>query len=115
MRSRATWYEKGERNNKYFLNLENRRNAKNCIRKLFNKEDQLIKNNKDILIELKSFYEDLYQNKDNNMSVDWNKNFQKFTENLNIPSKLLDDRQSYCEGYLTNQECLKALNNFKKK
>ena len=23
VRSRATWYEKGEKNNKYFLNLEN--------------------------------------------------------------------------------------------
>ena len=55
MRSRETWYEKRKWNNEYFLNLENRRNAKNCIRKLFNKEDQLIKNNKDILIELKSF------------------------------------------------------------
>ena len=40
------------------------------------------------------------------MSADWNENFQ------NIP-KLSDDRQSYCEGDLTYQECLKALNSFK--
>ena len=112
MRSRATWYEKGERNNKYFLNLENKRNAKNCIRKLFNKKNQLVKNSKDIMTELKSFYQDLYRNKDNNMSAYWNENFQKFTQNLNIP-KLSDDQQSYCEGDLTYQECLKALNSFK--
>ena len=112
MRSRATWYEKGERNNKYFLKLENKRNAKNCIRKLFNKENQLVKNSKDIMTELKSFYQDLYRNKDNNMCAYWNENFQKFTQNLNIP-KLSDDRQSYCEGDLTYQECLKTLNSFK--
>ena len=112
VRSRATWYEKGERNNKYFLNLENKRNAKNCIRKLFNKENHLVKNSKDIMTELKSFYQDLYRNKDNNMSAYWNENFQKFTQNLNIP-KLSDDQQSYCEGDLTYQECLKALNSFK--
>ena len=112
VRSRATWYEKGERKNKYFLNMENKRNAKNCIRKLFNKKNQLVKNSKDIMTELKSFYQDLYRNKDNNMNAYWNENFQKFTQNLNIP-KLSDDQQSYCEGDLTYQECLKALNSFK--
>ena len=61
VRSRATWYEKRERNNKYFLNLENKRNAKNCIRKLFNKKNQLVKNSKDIMTELKSFYQDLFR------------------------------------------------------
>ena len=34
IRSRATWYEKGEKNNKYFLNLENSKKKKSCIRKL---------------------------------------------------------------------------------
>ena len=33
IRSKAAWYEKGEKNNKYFLNLEKSRKAKNCIRK----------------------------------------------------------------------------------
>ena len=32
--SRATWYEQRERNNKYFLNLENSNKKKSCIRKL---------------------------------------------------------------------------------
>ena len=32
--SRATWYEYGEKRNKYFLNLENRRKSKSCIRKV---------------------------------------------------------------------------------
>ena len=33
IRSRATWFEQGERNNKYFLNLENRNKKKSSIRK----------------------------------------------------------------------------------
>jgi len=31
IRSRANWYEKGEKSNKYFLNLESYRGAKSCI------------------------------------------------------------------------------------
>ena len=34
IRSRATWFEKGERNTKYFLNLENNNKRKSCVRKL---------------------------------------------------------------------------------
>ena len=34
IRSRAAWFEQGERTNKYFLNLENRNKKKSCIRKL---------------------------------------------------------------------------------
>ena len=34
IRSRATWYEQGERNTKYFLNLEDNNKKKSCIRKL---------------------------------------------------------------------------------
>lgn len=31
IRSRATWYEMGERNNKYFLNLENSNKTKSSV------------------------------------------------------------------------------------
>ena len=32
--SHATWYEKGEKNNKYFLNLEKSNKNKSCLRKI---------------------------------------------------------------------------------
>ena len=35
IRSKATWYEKGEKSNKFFLNLETHKKAKSCVRKLF--------------------------------------------------------------------------------
>ena len=34
IRSRATWYEMGEKNNKYFLNLENSNKTKSSVRKI---------------------------------------------------------------------------------
>ena len=36
IRSKATWYEKGEKSNKYFLNLETHKKAKSSVRKVFN-------------------------------------------------------------------------------
>ena len=42
IRSRARWYEKGKRSNKYFLNLESHKKTKSLIRKIFNKEGHLI-------------------------------------------------------------------------
>ena len=39
MRSKATWCEKGEKSNKYFLNLESHWKAKSSVHNLvFNKE-----------------------------------------------------------------------------
>ena len=34
IRSRVNWYEQGGKSNKYFLNLENAKKKKSCVRKL---------------------------------------------------------------------------------
>ena len=47
---------KRKKNNKYFLNLEKSRKAKNYIRKVLNNEGQEIINSKAIMFELKEFY-----------------------------------------------------------
>ena len=36
IRWKATWYEKGERNDKYFLNLESHNGSKSAVQKIFN-------------------------------------------------------------------------------
>lgn len=41
IRSRATWYEKGEKNNKYFLNLEKSNKKKSCVRKILTSDEIL--------------------------------------------------------------------------
>jgi len=38
IRSKATWYEKGEKSNRYFLNLETQKKAKSSLRKVFKRE-----------------------------------------------------------------------------
>ena len=41
IRSRATWFEQGERNSKYFLNLEYNNNRNSCFKKqLFKKMEK---------------------------------------------------------------------------
>ena len=49
IRSRATWYEKGEKSNKYFLNLENYKRAKSTIPKVFSEDGFLISDPKRVL------------------------------------------------------------------
>ena len=51
IRSKATWYEKGEKSNKYFLNLETHKKAKSSVYKVFNREGVLITDPKKILHE----------------------------------------------------------------
>ena len=60
IRSRATWFEQGERNNKYFLNLEKRNKKKSCIRKLIRANGEEITVPDTIMTEIHSFYSELY-------------------------------------------------------
>ena len=60
IRSRVNWYEYGEKSNKYFLNLENSKKKKSCIRKLVGFNDECIMAPKQIMTEIHSFYANLY-------------------------------------------------------
>lgn len=53
-----------KKNNKFFLNLENRAASKTCIRKVFNKEEKMIVEPNAVRDVLYNFYADLYENKD---------------------------------------------------
>ena len=58
--SQATWYEMGEKNDKYFLNLEKHNKKKSSIQKIFTTEGKLTNDPKKIMNELESFYSHLY-------------------------------------------------------
>ena len=60
IRSRATWYEMGERNNKYFLNLENSNKKKTSVRKVFTSEGSLTHDPQKIMNELESYYSGVF-------------------------------------------------------
>ena len=55
IRSCTVWYEQGERNSKYFLNLEKRQKSKTQVRKLLSNEVEST-NSKDILKEMKIIF-----------------------------------------------------------
>ena len=108
IRSRARWYEHGERSSKYFLNLEKRNHVKKHIRKLhingFLTTDPL-----KILNEQKRFYQELYQsiNRTSNNS----ERISLFLDNLNIPKLSKTDKNS-CEGKISAGEFYKLLDKF---
>ena len=55
IRSKARWYNEGEKNNKYFLNLENRHCIRKTIMQIKTKDGVNITNDSDILRECNSF------------------------------------------------------------
>ena len=104
IRSRATWYEFGERNNKYFSNLENSNKKKSTVRKVFKKEGKLATDPKQIMNELEVFYSDLY---DGSTCVDMG-SFPSFLSDLNEIPSLVEEKKNVCEGKLGYGECYNA-------
>ncbi|KAL9965346.1 hypothetical protein ACROYT_G029135 [Oculina patagonica] len=108
IRSRARWYEKGEKSNSYFLRLENFNHNKSCIRKIKQDDGNVITEPAVILNQLKSFYSTLYQNN----GADIDQGCAKiFLGNPDIP-KLDKQMQMKCEGKLTFNECYRSLLSF---
>ena len=82
IRSRARWYEKGEKSNSYFLRLESFNHSKSCIRKIKLEDESITTDPVVIMDQLKSFYTSLYQNN----VVDYNQsNANLFLDNPDIP------------------------------
>ena len=106
VRSRATWYEQGEKSNKYFLGLESSRGKKSCIRRMFTSKGTLILNQKKIMAEIENFYSDLYASNDEEEVAD-----PTFFQTPGIP-KLTLDMKSAWEGKLRVKECFDCLQSF---
>ena len=70
LRSKVRWYDEGERNTRYFFNLENRCQSKKNIDKLKTNDNTFIYDQFAILDKQKQFYESIYQSReyDNNNS-----------------------------------------------
>ena len=78
IRSKARWYNEGEKNNKYFLNLENCHCKKKTIMQIKAKDGANLTNDSDILRECNSFYSDLYTTKSTKITDGLEKNFFYF-------------------------------------
>ena len=105
IRSRADCVEYGEKNSKYFINLEKRNQKRKVITKLMSEHGDVITGGKEILDEEKTFYQKLYETC-NPLDCDLN----SILDNIDAP-KLDIVIQNKCEGLITISECSDALKN----
>ena len=105
LRSKAKWVEDGERNTKYFLNLEKRNYNNKYIRKLLIDNNIEITNPKDIILEERKFYETLYTSNTEKLAENID---DKFLNSCRVPT-LSEEDSNFCEAALTIDECTKAL------
>ena len=104
--SKAQWYEFGEKNNKYFYNLEKINHKKKHITSL-TKDGNIVHEPKQILEEEERFFKEIYQSK--NVSPE-SANLKHFSDGLNT---LKQEEADTCEGLLTLEECASSLKQFK--
>ena len=103
IRSRAKWFENGERPTKYFFSLEKRKQPLNTITELTT-QDGKITSNIDILEATRKFYQDLYTEAPvDNGKQEW------FLHQLE--TSLSDIDKNYCEGQITEKELKRAIEN----
>ena len=105
IRSRAKNVEFGEKNSRFFINLEKRNHRQRVITKLVTDDDNVLTDGNDILNEEKSFYKTLY--------TSCNPTECNIVEDFFPPGTVypkLDHAQKLtCEGLITLQECLTVL------
>ena len=93
IRSKARWIAHDEKVTSYFCSLENRNYISKTMAKLTDKDDNVLTDSNDILQEVKSFHEKLYERRD----VEDCEIFQMVTE---IPH-LNDEEAERTEGEIT--------------
>lgn len=105
VRSRAKWQAEGERPSRYFLHLENRHCTNKAITSIKKENGQTITEQKEMLQEVKSFYQRLYASREDELcrSV----NLDDLVGN-DVP-KLNKSESDKLEGKITEAEALSVL------
>lgn len=107
IRSKINWIENGEKNTKYFLNLEKHRSAAKVMQSLKTEEGEIYDQ---VLIRKKQqeYYKELYSKK-----IEFDEsNLDEFIRDIDIP-KLSDEDKDLCEGLITEEDACNALKNMK--
>jgi len=106
-RAKARWHEHGEKNSKYFLNLEKRNHIKKHIRKLYI-SGVISTDPISIMNSQKQFYSKLYSSSKTKLDTSNAEN------SFNIPKlpKLSSEASKKCEGRITAEECQNIIQNF---
>ena len=104
LRSRSTWYEEGEKSNKYFLRLISRNMSKTNMTKLCTEDGLSITNQHDILEKQAEFYQELYSDKVTKVESE----MKRYLEKVITPVTSEEDK-IICNGEITYEECEKTL------
>ena len=108
LRSKVRWHEKGEKNSRYFLNLENRAACKKKVTKLL-LEDSTETNDPDVILKKQEeFLSNLYKSQGPSVA---NSNCCNFFNSKNMTT-LSEEMSNSCEGKIASDECLLALKEF---
>ena len=102
IRSKSQWYNEGEKNSAYFLNLEKRHCKQGAISQLKINDTEFVTTDRDILSECTTFYKNLYTSKKSDSLQS-----TLFSELSSV--SLTNEEQTLCEGPLTQTECLEGL------
>lgn len=105
LRSKSKWYNEGEKNTKYFLNLEKRHYKQGTISQIKTKNGEFVTANEKILNECENFYKNLYSS----TSKTNDQNDINFCFECEDERNIYEEDLTACEGELTEKECLEAL------
>lgn len=109
-RAKARWHLEGERNSKYFCQLEKKNFIEKTINQLIKDNGEMVTEQADILREQKEFYKNLYMAKETQYNDETDKTF--FPEDKTIQSLTIEESVEL-EKEITVTECFDVLKNMK--
>ena len=111
-RARMRWVDEGERNTKFFLNLEKSKASAKLFPNIELEDGNKITDQFEILNVQKDYYQSLYSKESNLEQDQIDEKMNKFIENCTIPT-LSEDEMNQCEGKITVDEAARALQTMK--
>ena len=108
VRARIEHIEQWEKSTSFFFNAEKVSFEKKTIKEIQLPDGTLISDDKHILQETRTYYEQLYKTRNPDIE-----RIQNCLEKLKDIPKLTEEDKQICEGKITESECKIALNNMK--
>ena len=115
IRSKINWAECGEKNTKFFLNLEKRNHDIKCITKLINEKEEEINDPEKFLEYEENFYKNLYSQKQSQETIEDQEMAANMFKDEATP-KISEHEKQSCEGAISLEEiglAMKQLDNGK--
>ena len=111
IRSRAEWLYESEKPSRYFCSLEKRYYTEKTIKKLVTDDGNILSDQKEILAEVKHFYQDLFRSRDYQISDEYLSSLKSLPGLVSLS----DTDSDLLEGLLNINEIGTALKSMKNK